>query len=68
MRPLGPAEPPASRYGDAARVLGHRDYPLVADTAGRAQARDLAAMVTSARQHLNQIEAALMARPMQGEE
>lgn len=42
VRPLGPAEPPASRYGDAARVLGHRDYPLVADTAGRAQARDLA--------------------------
>lgn len=41
-RPLGPAAAPASRYGAQAGVLGHRDYALLADPAGRAQAEALA--------------------------
>lgn len=42
VRTLGPAEPPASRFGDAAWVLGHPDYGLVADGEGRMRAGTLA--------------------------
>lgn len=42
VEPLGPPEPPASRLGAEAALLGHRDFDLVADAAGQAQAESLA--------------------------
>ena len=39
---LGPAGEPASRVGPAAALLGHRDFDLVRDAAGQAQAESLA--------------------------
>ena len=41
VQPLPPSGEPATRYGDEAASLSHRDFDLLADVEGQAQAREL---------------------------
>lgn len=41
VQPLPPSEDPATRYGDEAASLSHRDFDLLADVEGQARAREL---------------------------